>query len=97
MQNPYKFLTALAGIFYNLLFNMKTIQVEYDYGITTSTNGNAVLFFDIVRPDGKVCRNFADNALIRARKYSKVFWHNVYLEVLEIKKTTDELYLAKNK
>lgn len=74
---------------------MKKIEVEFDYGITTSKNGNAVLFFDIVRPDWKVCRNFADNALMRARKYSKVFWHSVYLEVLEIKKTTDEIYSSK--
>lgn len=76
---------------------MKKISVEFDYGMTTSPKGNAVVFFEIVRPDWKVCRNFGDNALERARKLSKVFWHNVYLEMKELKEYTDKLYLSKNK
>jgi len=76
---------------------MKKILVEFDYGITTSPKGNAVVFFEIVRPDGKVCRNFWDNAVERSRKLSKVFWHELYLEIKELKEYTDKLYLSKNK
>ena len=76
---------------------MKTVQVQYDFGITTSDKGNAVLFFDIVTQDGVISRNFWRNALRRALKYSKIFWHQTYLDVKEIKKTTDTLFLAKKK
>ena len=44
-------------VFFYIIF-MKTVQVQYDFGITTSDKGNAVLFFDIVTQDGVISRNF---------------------------------------
>lgn len=74
---------------------MRIVEVSFDFGITTSDKWNAVIFFDIVRPDGKTCRNYWESAIKRARKFSKIFWHETYIEILELKKITDSIYSSK--